>query len=119
MEDLIRLLEIPCTEFQGQKTYWRKKQVPDEYYEYRISRSEENKRDAKDIPVIEMANAIRTILEEQIGLPKEELIREVAKRLGYARSGTIVISSINSGIDYGISRDMFKMSDNQYMTLAN
>lgn len=119
MENLLRLLKIPYSEFQGQKTFWKKKQVPDGYKEYRISSSEENKRDAKDVPVIEMTNAIRNILEEQIGLPKEDLIREVAKRIGYARSGTVVISSINNGIDYGISRDMFKISDNQYMTLAN
>lgn len=117
MEDLLWLLYVPSTEFQGQKTYWTKNQKPEEYKEYRISSSDENKRDAKDIPVIEMANAIQCILREQIGLPKDDLIRETAKRLGYARVGTGVSSSVNNGIDYGISKGMFKMSSNQYMTL--
>lgn len=118
MEAILRYMMIPYTDFQGQRTYWSRNQKPDEYKEYRISSSDSNKRDAKDIPVIEMANAIRSILEDQIGLPKEDLIRETAKRIGYARTGTIVISSVSSGMEYGISKNMFKMGSNQYMTLG-
>ena len=38
----------------------------------------------------EAVNAVRYVLNEQISLPQEELIRESARLMGYTRLGTVV-----------------------------
>ena len=57
------------------------------YAEFRANGDGENKRDAKDIPVQEAANAVLRALEEQFSLPQEDLIRSCSKSDGYQQDG--------------------------------
>ena len=83
----------------GQIVYWWDNQTPSQYNLIRTSGEGINKRDAKEVPVEEVVNAIRYVLIEQISLSEEDLIRESAKLLGYTRIGTNVEYLIHKGIN--------------------
>ena len=80
--------------------YWRKDQNPNAYVGFRVSGEEENRRDVRDVPVQEVANAIYTVLYEQVSMGQEDLLRETAKKLGYTRLGGNVLSALALGIQY-------------------
>jgi hypothetical protein len=66
------------------------------------------KRDADDLPSHEIANGIKAILQNQISLTKDDLIRETAKLFGYARLGTNVDIAMQLGIGVALVRDIAK-----------
>ena len=70
--------------------FWRKDQNPEEYRIYRVEDAEGNRRDIEDIPSEEIRNAMSEVLEEQISLTKEDLLRETAKKFGFTRSGNVI-----------------------------
>ena len=80
--------------------YWAKDQNPDEYSGFRASGGGKNRRDVRDVPVQEIANAIYTVLYEQVSMGQEDLLREAAKKLGYPRLGGNVLSALAAGIQY-------------------
>ena len=80
-------------------TYWKDDQDPDTYPYIRSS----NERDAMDIPVRETFNAALLVLDEQLSLPHESLVKEMAKLFGYSRVGDNVLTSMTNGIDYAKS----------------
>ena len=63
---------------------------------------------ASDICPEEVSVAVREVLEAQISLSQEDLIRETARLFGYARLGNIVESSMQQGIDKAIQRGFAK-----------
>ena len=74
---------------------------PDNYYGFRASGENENKRDAKDVPVYEALNAMSYILFNDISVEEEDLIREAAKLMGYARVGTGVSTLFKTALKLG------------------
>lgn len=80
--------------------YWNKNQFPETYTFFRTNGEEENRRDAKDVPVQETANAVYTVLYEQVSMAQEDLLRETAKKLGYTRLGGNVLETLADGIQY-------------------
>ena len=78
-------------------TYWRNDQDPETYPYIRCS----NERDATDIPTRESLNAALMVLDEQLSLPQESLIREMAKVFGYSRVGDNVHFAMYNGIQHG------------------
>lgn len=106
---LLRQMQVRSTIQDGQRFYWGRAQAPDAYQGYRVCGA--GIRDAKDVPVQEAANAVCQVLSEQIGLPRADLIRETAKLLGYTRSGTIVASMVQSGIQLAL--DTHRISEEQ------
>ena len=77
-------------------TYWKKDQDPDTYPYIRSS----NERDALDIPVRESFNAAMLVLDEQLSLPHDSLVKEMAKLFGYSRVGDNVSASMTNGINH-------------------
>ena len=106
----------PVFTIQGQqKFYWHPSQNPDEYKGFRTSTS--GIRDAGDVPVQEISNAICAVLERQIAMPKADLLREAAANLGYARLGNVVIASVSSGIDYAVKKGRIVEQKDDYYAL--
>ena len=93
-------LGVKVSEQDGIRFLWRAEQNPDAYVGYRVSGEGIHKRDAKDIPQQEIANVICEILEEQPGILKTDLMRESAKRLGYIRTGVLVLTAMERGIEW-------------------
>lgn len=98
--------------------YWLDHQDPESYSQFRTSGEGDNKRNAKDIPPQEVANAIKQVLEEQIGLPKEDLWRETAKKMGYGRMGNLVIEAMSEGFAYALKNGDILQDDYGYVTLT-
>jgi very-short-patch-repair endonuclease len=78
---------------------WGPSQNPAEYLGFRVPREDdESPRRPDEVPAIEYANAAMMVLEQQVGLPKDALVREVAKLFGFTRIGGKVQASVESGI---------------------
>jgi very-short-patch-repair endonuclease len=67
-------------------TLWKAGQSSAEYRRFRVhGDSPQSQRDIDDIPLAELANAAAAVLEQQVSLPFEDLIREAARLLGFPR----------------------------------
>lgn len=97
---LIQKLGYKYTKYEDEIVYWNNNQDCNNYYLYRQLLSTNDKREIKDIPIIEIANATCYILFNDICDDTETLIRGVANILGYTRLGNNVISRINNAINY-------------------
>lgn len=99
--------------------YWNKDQNPDAYVGFRVSGDEENRRDVRDVPVQEVANAIYTVLYEQGSMGQEDLLRETAKKLGYTRLGGNVLSALVLGIQHAQAQGGITIGVNGVFVLTN
>jgi hypothetical protein len=116
MSEILSVMQLICTRQGNQNYYWLSSQNPDAYQGFRTSAS--GIRDAGDIPVQEIANAVCITLERQIAMPKDELLRETANLLGYSRLGNVVVSSVTTGIDYAIKTGKIVEQKNDYFALS-
>lgn len=98
MTQILSGMELNCTKEDGQIVFWRANQMPEHYIEFRASGTGTAKREARDVPVQEASNAICRVLDEQISLLEEDLIREAAKLMGYTRSGSVVTELFQKAI---------------------
>lgn len=73
--DLTTDLENPC--------FWLSPEAANGYDKYRVNSG----RDITDIPLIELMNAMHYAVEQQISVSAEDLKRQVAQLLGFARKG--------------------------------
>ncbi len=111
---VLRSMNLLCTRHGDQTYYWLSSQHPDTYSSFRVSAS--GVREAGDIPVQEIANAVCAALERQIAMPKDDLLRETANLLGYTRLGNNVISSVTAGIVYAVkTRKIVEQKDDYYV----
>ena len=99
--------------------YWKKDQNPDAYMGFRVSGDGDNRRDIQDVPVQEVANAIYTVLYEQISMESDDLLRETANKLGYTRLGNNVLSALKLGIQYAQKHDGITTGTNGTFILTN
>ena len=102
VQSLIRELGFPETAQEDTVFYWRRDQQPQAYTGFRVGSEEENRRDPRDIPVQETAN----VLFEQVSMQQEDLLRETAKKLGYTRLGTNVLTALEGGIRYAYEQGL-------------
>ncbi len=101
---LINHLQLATTTTGENITFWKDAQHAENLDAYRVAVNEADKRNAEDLPPEETANAVRSVLINQIGLPRVELIRETARTLGYHRIGKAVEPAMNLGIEIAIKR---------------
>ncbi len=100
MDTILRKMNPKTTTQEGMAFFWNHDQDPDTYVGFRVSGDGENRRDVRDVPVQEVANAIYTVLYEQISMGQDDLLRETANKLGYTRLGNNVLSALALGIQY-------------------
>ena len=110
MKQILASMGLTTTTQNSETFYWDLHQSPDLYPYYRISGSDENKRDVKDVPVQEAANAICQVLLDQFSLSEEDLIRESAKLMGYSRTTANVIAVFSEAIRYAADQERIQMS---------
>ncbi len=104
--NLFSSMKLISSGFGKECFYWRSDQIPMELMNYRPSFMS-----ADDICPEEVSVAVKEVLETQIGLSKEDLVRETAKLLGFARMGTLVEASMRRGIDMAILRGFAREED--------
>jgi very-short-patch-repair endonuclease len=69
-----------------------------EYRSYRIPEAGVSIRQPEEIPLVEIANAARAVLQQQVGLPTLDLARETARVMGFLRLTRKVQIRFLSGI---------------------
>ena len=111
MRGIFRSMNLKTTVQNGDKFYWRANQAPEAYRGFRENVEGENKRDAKDIPVQEAANAVCRALEEQFSLPSEDLVRAAANLMGIQRLGDVVYSLFLDGLNLASKQQRIVKTD--------
>ncbi|MFT7616930.1 MAG: hypothetical protein ACI97A_000560 [Planctomycetota bacterium] len=72
---------------------------PQSYQDFRTAALGEIPRQADDIHPVEIANAAKRVLKEQVALPRTEMPKETARMLGFPRLGTRVRAAMEKGIE--------------------
>ncbi|MBR4881327.1 MAG: DUF3320 domain-containing protein, partial [Clostridia bacterium] len=98
--------------------YWNDSQDPESYTGFRVCGDAESRRDIRDIPVQEIANAAYTVLYEQIGMGHDDLRRETAAKLGYTRVGPNMTPPLESGIAFAKTQGGITTAVNGTYTLS-
>ena len=88
-------------------TYWRTAEDAQGYIYYR----ENSGRDISDIPSIEIENAARYAVEEQISIPLDDLKRQTARMLGFQRNIQKVDITIEQAIAMLIDKGVLTESN--------
>lgn len=83
---------------RGDRTFvWPQHLNPSTYREFRLPTTE-YRRSADELPPEEVAGAALFVLQSQISLPEDALVREVARLLGYQRTGQQLERRLREGI---------------------
>jgi hypothetical protein len=118
LEKMIEEMKLQSHRQEDMIFYWAPGQDPESYFTYRPAPSEEDRRDAKEIPVQEAAGAVCQVLEDQISLNQDDLIRESAKLLGYTRLGTAVTYLFSNAIRYAQWKNKITQGTNGNWTIT-
>jgi len=79
---------------------WASGTSPSSYQEFRVGGEDpESQRKADELPLAEIRNAGRFILERDLALPRDELARELARLFGYQRTGRFLSGRLRRGVD--------------------
>jgi hypothetical protein len=65
------------------------------------------------LPPEEIAAAVKDVLASQISLPYDELVKQTAKQLGYARTGTILDKVVRLGIEKAVALQYAYVDEHQ------
>lgn len=90
---------------------WSPVQEPTEYKIYRTAGSEGLKRNIDDISSYEILNAATEVLNQQGSIGKDDLIKETANRLGFARIGSLITATVNNAVELGLKNGTFNQND--------
>ncbi len=118
LDEFLEKMKLTTSAQDGDTFYWRKGQDPDAYAGFRVSGEGDSHRDVRDVPMQEVANAICVVLHEQVSMAQEDLLREAARKLGYARLGGNVQTTLEAGIQYAQTRGRITLSSNGTFVLS-
>lgn len=119
MNMILQKMRIKTTT-QGDTVFlWRNVQNPDTYVGFRFNADGDNKRDIRDVPVQEIANAIYVVLYEQVSMNRYDLLRETANKLGYTRMGNNMIAAMELAIAYAQQQGGLMIGSSGIFVLSN
>lgn len=100
LHELIDDLTIPyymdvVSTTESCRVYWENKEKSEGYRGYRTH----SKRDIHDIPFVEVMNATRYAVEQQVSIPLADLQKCVAQMLGFSRKGASLEAVILRAVD--------------------
>lgn len=111
---IINFTKPNTTKQESGVVYWPKSMDPNNYRGFRSTGADDNKRDAKDVPVVEAFNAICFVLHNDVSVEEEDLIKEAARIMGYTRVGAGVLALFNEGLNFGKQKGIFINSDSRW-----
>ena len=118
MDRILSWMKFPTTTQEEGKFCWSLGQDPESYTQFRISGEGDSRRDIRDVPVQEIANAMYAVLNEQVSMSRDDLLRETANKLGYTRLGSNVVACMNQGFSYAESRGTITTGTNGSIVLS-
>ena len=91
---------------------WRTDQNPALWPPVRVpGQAAEAKREASEVPVAEVASASLVVLARNLGMSRDDLARETAKLLGFARYTDKVNARMRDGLTALVARGACKVED--------
>lgn len=118
LDNAITFVEKSETYENGSIFYWKKDQNPREYSIYRVDECSDLKRSIDDISSYEILNASIEVLNEQISLSSDDLVKETAKKLGFSRSGTLIDTTVRNAVLLGQQNNILKTSNDNKASLC-
>ena len=111
---LFSQMHLKNTKWEEAIFFWNADDNPQQYDEFRMpSTGDKARRDLEYIPPEEIAVLVKYILNQQIGLEKEDLEREVSKKLGFARCTEAMQKCIMAGIKIAVNRKWAAVDGNR------
>jgi hypothetical protein len=111
-DEIFQTLQLKFTEGGKDVVLWGRYQSPEHYTDFRVHADDATKREADELPIEEIANAVKQILTNQISLPKDDLVREVSRLFGFSRIGNTVVAAMQRGMQLSIKRgDAYESQD--------
>ena len=105
LDELLIATQIKHTKANDAVFYWRTGIEPSQYDDFRLpSPDESSRRSIEHIAPEELACVVKYVLNQQLGLPREDLDREVSKALGFARCTEIIQRHIRVGVDIAVTK---------------
>ena len=104
-DELFSAMQVKSTKLEDSVFYWNTEMEPQKYDDFRVPSADEGtRRSLEHISPEEIGSAIKYILNQQIGLLKEDLEREVSRVFGFARCTEAMQKCIRAGIEIAIKR---------------
>jgi hypothetical protein len=107
-------LNFTVTLQEGEEVLWLPSQDPEALDKFRTPADERGRRSPDELPVHEVAVAVRSVVKGSFSLPEEELIRELTRLFGFARTGTQLEASMRSGISMARVLGWVRLADGRY-----
>ncbi len=104
-DQLFAMQGLQQTISSGNVFYWNEEQHSSAYELFRVPSDDATRRNMEDISAEEISNAVKSILKDQVSLLSEDLIKEVYKLFGFARSSSSMEEIIGAGISTAIDRE--------------
>lgn len=108
---ILRSMRLQRSVWDGNEFYWPDGIDPEKYEVYRVPQGEQDRRGAEDLPPEEISNAIKEILFMQGSIPKEDLVRETIRLLGYSRTGSALEKAVGLGIRCARKREIAEIHE--------
>ena len=103
----------------GRRTLWKPDGIPNDYKQFRVITDRSGKRDAKEVPIEEAANALCYILYEEIALGETDLRKEAARTMGFNRMGKNVVELFDEAIKYSLKNKRIEYGNMENLKLTN
>ncbi|WP_373704655.1 DUF3320 domain-containing protein, partial [Porphyromonas loveana] len=114
VDALTEKYHIDPISFAESRTFWIDRSSADGFEGYRSGAG----RDITEIPTVEVMNAARYVMEEQLAMPLIELRKHTAQQLGFARTGAKVQAHVDYAIDQLIKSGKLRATDRHMISLA-
>ena len=112
MTALLDSMKLKSTIQDYERFFWTQGQDPERYTAFRPNGEGSGKRDVKEIPMQEAANAVCVVLDEQISMSREDLVREAAKLMNFTRMGSNVSAVFDAAISYAADKGLVIPEEN-------
>lgn len=109
LDEIFNALPVYRKQIGNRTFFWHDVYQCQTYADYRPL----SDRDAADLPPEEIANAMKEIVSEQVGLPTDDLIRITAQLFGFSRRGSNLNDFMLQGLQEAVKRDFVKIENDK------
>ena len=100
---------VTVTNDDSSEVLWPSDVQPGSYRGFRAPGDDpQSKRKIEEIPMVELANGVTSVLEHQISMPADALVTETARLFGFQKAGSRVYSRISEAIDEMIANNRIR-----------
>ena len=97
-----------------QGVVWRLDQDPTAVPAVRVAGSgSEARRDIDEVPLSEVAAAVRIVVERAVGIGPTELLRDTSRLLGFSRITERVTDRVSRGVRLAAQRELIHIAENR------